>query len=87
MRYFHNIFKYMLFQRRHKALLWSKGLKAHAGVSRNQTKFLPKSSSTSTFSLRAAKTLARVIAAHDTISTIIPYAGSLILVALQFASV
>ena len=24
---FHNIFKYMIFQRRQKALLWSKGLK------------------------------------------------------------
>ena len=29
---FHNIFKYMIFQRRQKALLWSKGLCRFKGV-------------------------------------------------------
>ena len=30
---FHNIFKYMIFIRRRKVLLWSKGLNPHADVS------------------------------------------------------
>ena len=29
---FHNIFKYIVFQRRQKALLWSKGLKSNSGI-------------------------------------------------------
>ena len=29
---FHNIFKYMIFQRRQKAFLWSKGLNTNADV-------------------------------------------------------
>ena len=29
---FHNIFKYMIFERRQKALLWSKGLKTHTFI-------------------------------------------------------